>query len=430
MTMMFVFVLWHFFGSGTSSAALHSQTLLLTTRPTMCSPTVEPNRAPQLAAASLGLLLLASSLTLPYQPSRREALGCDALCYGSLTSARSLLSLLGSAIVGRLSDLWSRRWILAVGVLAAAGTLWGTHRATQASHLWWALVPSVLQQNMTVLKAVLASCPTIKQEQAAGLLGMSAGLSMMVGPFAGVSLLQDETQATWMGLVCLAGSLACILQLPATNRVATKKKDDNLKKSSVWNLAGPLQSPAARFLVVVRLLSALAFNIYQTIWTLALRERFAFGPADYGRFFSVVGFFFAVSQGFVAQRVLQWLGGHRSRLLVGALTTIAACRWCAFQTTYVPLVYGLFATMVTAYGVSSTILSADASQSAPSSELGAFFGILGAVESGAGMAGPLLGGWLAKMQPEAPLWATLALNGCTIVLVGRYYDRWMKVKKS
>jgi MFS family permease len=53
---------------------------------------------------SLLLLITGASLTFPHLQSRRDELGCDSLCYGSMTSVRSALSLLGTAFIGRLSD--------------------------------------------------------------------------------------------------------------------------------------------------------------------------------------------------------------------------------------------------------------------------------------------------------------------------------------
>ena len=57
-----------------------------------------------LGALSVFVSMLGASLTFPFLQAQRDSLGCDALCYGSLSSARSALSLIGSAIIGRLSD--------------------------------------------------------------------------------------------------------------------------------------------------------------------------------------------------------------------------------------------------------------------------------------------------------------------------------------
>ena len=55
--------------------------------------------------------------------AQRDKLGCDALCLGSMTSARSALSLVGGVLVGRLSDGVGRKPAVLLGL---AGGLAGT----------------------------------------------------------------------------------------------------------------------------------------------------------------------------------------------------------------------------------------------------------------------------------------------------------------
>eukprot|EP00956_Cyclotella_meneghiniana_P020953 scaffold37606_cov23-Cyclotella_meneghiniana.AAC.1 len=57
-----------------------------------------------LSCISLFLLITGASLTFPHMQSRRDALGCDSLCYGTMTSVRGALGLAGTAFMGRLSD--------------------------------------------------------------------------------------------------------------------------------------------------------------------------------------------------------------------------------------------------------------------------------------------------------------------------------------
>lgn len=56
------------------------------------------------ACISITLLITGLAVTFPLLQSRRDELQCDSLCYGSMTSVRSALTLVGTAIIGRLSD--------------------------------------------------------------------------------------------------------------------------------------------------------------------------------------------------------------------------------------------------------------------------------------------------------------------------------------
>jgi MFS family permease len=87
-------------------------------------------------------------------------------------------------------------------------------------------------------------------------------------------------------------------------------------------------------------------------------------------------------------------------------------------------IYVLFAVMVTAMGVTATVLTADSTQIAAPDELGSFFGLQAAIENGAGLAGPLIGGALgAFVHPvKAPLAAVLTITALLVTMVALGYD--------
>jgi MFS family permease len=88
------------------------------------------------------------------------------------------------------------------------------------------------------------------------------------------------------------------------------------------------------------------------------------------------------------------------------------------------MVYVIFGCIITALGVVNTIFTADTSKIASPQELGGLFGFMGAVESMAGIAGPVLGGALAKIRPvEGPLFAVISLYGIVFSMVYWGYER-------
>lgn len=403
-------------------------------------------------ASSLGLLLVASSITLPHQQSRRDALHCDNLCLGSMASGRSTLKLLGATLVGRLSDTTTldsyggaRKWCLWLGVVSSALAIAAANQAQSIPQLWLSIVPQALEQNVNILKALLSeyheSVPAItagERASSTGKLGMAVGLAMMIGPVVGTALLSTFEQATRLSLLLLLLACGLIARLPSTttnnpshyHNNHTKTKSSQRGIFSLFVDVPSARSPAAIFHLTCRLLSTLSFHIYQTILTSSLRERFHFGPKEYGTFFSVIGLFFALSQGFMANRLLDRFGEtpqRRVRLLLLCSFLVGASRYLAFFTHSLPTLYILFSLLVTAYGVISTVFSADTSQIASPQELGSFFGVLSSVEQGAGMAGPLLGGALSYyVHPTmAPLLAVMVLNIATLILIYWGYDRFI-----
>ncbi len=423
-------------------------------RKTALSSSVEHSNYRLWGASSLALVVIASSLIMPHMQGQRDELGCDSLCLGSMTSARSALTLVGSALVGHLSDShsWfsynyfggSRKMWLLLGIVASALSLWLSQSAASISDLWISMIPAALfQQNFNVLKALFAdyndALQSTASERAAnvGLLGMAVGLAFMLGPLAGAVMLTNYKDASQGSFVCLVLAAWMVVQLPtppahlpnATSSIQRKLLPSTSGFFRSFNVPSTTLSPPAIFLMAVRVCMALSYQVFQTIWTLALKERFHFGPSDYGKFMSFIGLAYALSQGVLAKWLLDVLGGNtstkkRTAIVLGCSVLLGLGRYLAYHTHSLVTIYVLFAAIVTALGVVNTIFSADASCLAPPEGRGGLFGMLAAADSAAGMAGPLLGGLLAHyIHPvQAPLFCVVGLYGIVIALVWWGYE--------
>lgn len=407
-----------------------------------------------------------------------------------------------------------RRLGLLSGLAATAVALVATMRADTVARLWHAQVwPTLLQQNASLTRAAVADyqtallllLPVGQQQQVpsvttaprrrrrhattiaaersrtAGLLGAVGGLSKMLGPLLGSWWLRDMRQATAAALVCLTAAAACVAQMPTVDlpMAADRKQNDkddgddtvsiatattttsssSSSSLSSWTslLRSMLDVPAARsppalFLLSCRLLSTLSFHIFSTVSVPSLQQRFQFGPADYGQYFSFIGFFYAASQ-YLAKYVLQYatamttttnssspttplILSHRRKYVFGiAVALVGVGRALALQTTSLWRLYLYYAVVVLATGMLSTLFAADTSAVAPTDQAGAFFGLVATVEAGAGMMGPLIGGSLAQSSPSpssttmttatvplAPLMASSGLTALVLALVWFGYE--------
>jgi MFS family permease len=202
-------------------------------------------------------------------------------------------------------------------------------------------------------------------------------------------------------------------------------------KLSLFSLLPDLV-PAARtgsavFIMVARICMALSFHVFQTVWTVVLEERFQFGPTEYNRYFGFIGFAFALSQGFLAKTLLNRFGQtprERARVLLCGCLVLGGGRLLAYNAHNLNMVYVIFGCIITALDVVNTIFTADTSKIASPQELDGLFGFMGAVESMAGIAGPVLGGALAKIRPvKGPLFAVVSLYGIVFSMVYWGYER-------
>lgn len=441
------------------------------------------------ASISLILLISSFSMIMPYLQSKRDELQCDILCQGSLTSARSTLSLLGSALMGRLSDSKrnnndtrlcnSRILCLYIGTLASLAGFIIDASFNSIRGMWIAMIPgALLQQNFSIYKALLADYhedisklehgidkldqekkKIQKQEKtnaitragSVGQLGMSVGIAFILGPIVGALLVKTYQGAIIVAICLTLLSSIGIMKMPTPTSMASAKttctKENNKaiatnncinvlynvkqKIMNVINVKAAKSKPAI-FLIVIRLSMALAFHIFNTIWTASLKRRFNFGPSDHGKFMSFIGLVYALSQGFIAKRILSFFdtkegsssGSGRVKVILFCCLSLGVGRVVAFQVNDIKIVYLMFAFIVTSLGVVNTILTADTCLIAPSSEIGGVYGILEAAQSAAGMIGPFLGGILAKIDPViAPLASVVGLYLLVFILVLFGYDK-------
>jgi len=191
-----------------------------------------------LGSCSIFLSMLGASLTFPFLQSQRDSLGCDALCYGSMQSVRSGLSLVGSALAGRLSDNLGRIPVLWLGLIASIVSYFIALLGGSIQTMWLAMIPAaLLNQNFSVLKALFADYQydlnaTESQRAAAlGRLGMSVGISFMVGPILATSFLKSHAEAMSGAIVLTVVSGICLLFLPIPHielrRIASNAKLDD-----------------------------------------------------------------------------------------------------------------------------------------------------------------------------------------------------------
>lgn len=407
------------------------------------------NRGFLYGTLSLALLVTAASVVMGFYQSKRDSLGCDVQCIGTMTSARSALTLVGSTIIGKCSDSkalhrigGARRFFLMLGVAASGLDLLMSFRATTINSLWISMIPSALfQQNFTVLKALFIeyhdeSASAAERAGRVGKLGMAVGLAFMAGPLLGSVAFKEYQSAALFAAACLLGATFFIVLLPSPPRSTSPAKMETGKELEPKkgfgrffpDLVPAARTPPAVFIMVARTFMALSFHIFQTIWAVALRERFNFGPKDYGRYYSFIGFGFALSQGFLAKYLVKTAGETergRKHLLLACAILLGGGRFIAYQTSNIKIVYCVFGFIVTALGVINTIFTADTSKIANPSELGGLFGLLGSVESLAGISGPIVGGLLAKyIHPvRGPLYTVVTLYALVFFMISVGYER-------
>ncbi len=396
-----------------------------------------------LGSISVFISILGAAVTFPFLQSQRDKLACDALCYGSMMSMRSGMSLIGTAIVGRASDRFGRKSALYVGVCASLLTVALNYRVASISDMWYAMIPSsLMNQNNTVLKALFADYNTERggseadRASSMGKLGMAVGVSFMLGPMLGSYLLKDYHEACLVSFVLIGISAIFLvfLPIPSLRKIDSEANltglvGDGAQSMTAWFRGlfkfiylPAAQTPGARVLFVIRLCMGLAFHIFMTIWTVSLKSRFDFGPRDHAMFLGWIGLCYSVSQGFIAQRVIKAAGRHYTVLLLLCVVGLSVGRVMAMTVTSLETVYVIMAGVIIALGVMNTAMSSAVTRLADADQVGGLMGIVEAVENSAGLFGPTIGGILATHGTYYSLAVVVCLYSIVGIAVAFYFE--------
>eukprot|EP01041_Mallomonas_annulata_P007280 gene7280-14841_t len=352
--------------------------------------------------------ILGAAITFPFLQSRRDDLNCDALCYGTMQSTRSGLTLVGAFVVGRLSDKFGRSKILWLGIFSSLLSYILNWRGETITEMWISMIPSsLLNQNFSVLKALFADYNEerggTESERASsmGRLGMAVGFGFMIGPVLGTTFLKNYSQATAAAfcLTLLSGIFIMWLPTPHVKHADVSSKSKRASSHSILSLLSlpAAKSKGAQLLFVMRCLMALAFNIFMTVWTVSVKQRFEFGPRDHAYFMGWVGLWYALSQGVLARVCIRLSGEDPTNALLCCISWLAIGRVIAMTTPYLWLVYIVMAMVIVSLGIVNTAMSSACSHLASADQVGGLFGILEAIESASGLIGPTLGGLLHKL---------------------------------
>ncbi|KAH8062624.1 hypothetical protein JL722_3551 [Aureococcus anophagefferens] len=359
-------------------------------------------RTKRAAAAMTFVSMAAMASTMPYTQSKRDAVGCDALCVGAMTSARSALSLVGAPLVGRLSDAAGRKAALGVASGASLASSLLLARASTRAGLWAALAPSaLLGHSYDALKATLADAHQgvgdAELAGAQGALGMAAGVGFL-GVAAGGALATPARSAA-VALFAFFFAAACVAfalprgAAPATARAAAAPGGFFAAVAELARLPSA-RSPGGLVVLSLRLVMGLSFHVFMAGLVSKPAIRFA-----------------------------ETRGGGEKNLLVACCACLSLGRVAAVASTSLPLVYAAYAPVIVALGVVNAAITGAVSRVAPPDERGTFFGVVSAIESCTGIVGPMVGGVVSLKGTGAVCAVVCALYAAAAAVIHRHWHR-------
>jgi hypothetical protein len=146
---------------------------------------------------------------------------------------------------------------------------------------------------------------------------------------------------------------------------------------------------------------------------------FSQGQAAY---IGLMGLCYALSQGFIATPMVKALGGGSTRAVLVCVTTLVCGRWVAIWAPNVGVVFVSGSLVIIALGVMNTLINESCTHLAGRDKIGGVFGLVQAIEDGAGLIGPALGGVVATQGEFVTLMTVSLLYGCVLMAVWMLYD--------
>ena len=342
--------------------------------------------------------LVGFGIVIPVLPFYAESAQFNATprTVGLLFASYSIMQLIFSPILGRLSDKYGRRPVLLISII---GTGIGFLILGFARTLWMLFVGRILDGitggNISTAQAYIADITT-KEDRAKGmgLIGAAFGLGFVFGPAIGGILSRWGIAVPFLfaaGL-CFANALLLYFTLPETVTPDHPARVSAAGGRGLGQLIQSLRNPRLGYVLIIYFLFIVAFSIMTTAFSLYTMFRFGYDATHTGYLFAYVGILAVIVQGGLIGKLVKRFG-ELSLVIVGALLFAGSL----FAVPFVgPAAGGLAALLVggglfsIGNSLSSPSLTSLASKSVGPGEQGSVLGVTQSVASLARAVGPAL----------------------------------------
>ncbi|HEX8163917.1 MAG TPA: MFS transporter [Pyrinomonadaceae bacterium] len=317
---------------------------------------------------------------------------------GLLFASYSVMQLVFTPVLGRLSDRHGRRPVLFLSLL---GTSLGFFVLGFATTLWMLFAGRVIDGitggNISTAQAYIADVTT-REERAKGmgLIGAAFGLGFTFGPAIGGILSKWGISVPFFFAGAMALGNAALLYFTLPETVTPDHPARASAATGRWaQLLAALRNRRLAFVLAIYFMFVVAFSIMTASFALFTMYRFGFDAAHNGYLFMYVGIVGALIQGGLIGRLAKKFG-ELPLTVVGAFLFAASLLAIPFTSPHTGLwallgVGGLFAV---GNGLATPSLTALASKSAGAGEQGGVMGVTQSVASLARAVGPALSAWL------------------------------------
>ena len=345
--------------------------------------------------------LIGFGIVIPVLPYYAEGTVFNATprMVGLLFASYSIMQLIFSPVLGRLSDKYGRRPVLLLSIIGTGiGFLVLGFAKTLFMLFLGRILDGITGGNISTAQAYIADITTEENRaKGMGLIGAAFGLGFILGPALGGILSQWGIHVPFLfaAVLCFANALLLYFRLPET--VTPDHPTKSLAATrSFRNVLNSLKQPRLSFVLIIYFLFIVAFSIMTTAFSLYTMFRFGYDAQHTGYLFAYVGLIAVIIQGGLIGRLVKRFG-ELPLVIFGALCFAISL----FAVPFVGPAAGGLAALLVGGGVFSMgnslatpALTSLASKSVGPAEQGVVLGVTQSVASLARAVGPFLAAML------------------------------------
>ena len=342
--------------------------------------------------------LVGFGIVIPVLPFYAEGTTFNATprTVGLLFASYSIMQLIFSPILGRLSDKYGRRPVLLISIIGTGiGFLVLGFANTLPMLFAGRILDGITGGNISTAQAYIADITT-KENRASGmgLIGAAFGVGFIFGPAIGGILSQWGIHVPFIfaAALCFANAILLYFRLPETVKPNRPVEHRAATGRGFRHLMNSLKQPRLAFVLTIYFLFVVAFSIMTTSFSLYTMFRFGYDAQHTGYLFAYVGVIAVIIQGGLIGRLVKRFG-EMPLVIVGALCFAISL----FAVPFVGPAAGGLAGLLIGGGVFSLgnslatpALTSLASKSAAAEQQGTILGVTQSVASLARAVGPSL----------------------------------------
>ena len=364
--------------------------------------------------------LLGFGLILPLLPFYAMRFGAHGKQIGLLFACFSIAQLIGAPILGRLSDRVGRRPVLIVCLLGSTLSLLATGLTDTLYTLMAARAFAGLFGGSIATAQAYVADVTLPTERTKymGLVGASIGMGFVFGPFVGAELSRwgFSTAAFVAAALSAANLLLALFALRESLPPSARGKSQRVPLS-VASLKAALSRPVVGPLLLITMLSTLAFVAMESTFALFAKQRYGFSEQTMGRLFAAIGVVIAIVQGGFIGPLAKRFGEVAIGTAGFVILTIGF-----FAIPWMPsrgLTMAALLLVAIGQGLLAPSLSTLLSRAASATEQGGTLGFSQSLSSMSRAIGPLLAGALFDWFPPLPYAMAAVITAAMAVFLSR-----------